>query len=232
MNTRPSISDEEIRSRMNFDEVLKRHAAQPAHKNSWKWIAGGSAVVIAVATWFGINQSGPANVSHEPTPVAQNRGDSTDVAIVPVQPAEDKNKKMEASAEEPKVVTPSPEKTSPTQTAKDATHEIPASDVYVEAQPTNGYPSLYEYFRQELHYPDVALKDSTEGIVSVSFVIGRNGRPEQVTVVQSLGAAFDEEAKRVIMGMPQWQPATLNGKSVPAKVSMPLTFQIQRKATR
>jgi TonB family protein len=73
-----------------------------------------------------------------------------------------------------------------------------------------------------------ALKDSIEGIVSVSFVIDKNGKPDQVKVLNSLGSAFDTEALRVISGMPQWKPAMINGKPVAARISMALTFQITR----
>jgi TonB family protein len=103
-----------------------------------------------------------------------------------------------------------------------------AADVYTEAEPLSGYPDLYAYFQKELKYPVEALKDSIEGIVSVSFVINRNGKPEQIKILHSLGAAFDSEAIRVISAMPEWKPASLNGKPMPARISMPLTFQVEQ----
>ena len=60
----------------------------------------------------------------------------------------------------------------------------------------------------------------------IDFVINVSGKPEQIQVQQSLEKACDTEAIRVIENMQPWLPASLNGKPVPARVSVPLTFQL------
>jgi TonB family protein len=99
---------------------------------------------------------------------------------------------------------------------------------YMQAEPLLGYPDLYEYFNANLVYPPEALKDSIQGVQTVSFVINAEGKPEQIEVVKSLGEPFEKEVKRLIENMPEWKPATLNGKPVSSKISLPLTFQIQK----
>ena len=101
-------------------------------------------------------------------------------------------------------------------------------DVYVQAEPVQGYALLYAYFNDHLVYPPSAVKDSVQGVETISFVVNAEGKAEKVEVKQSLGEAFDKEARRLVAGMPAWKPATLNGRPVPSSIALPITFQIQR----
>jgi TonB family protein len=206
MKTRPDISDEEIRTMMDFNSLLQKHkAGSPV--NPWKFIIPG-ALAIAIAAWI----MWPQQIETKPEVVVEQKPEVRKPAEVPKEPSVES--KPAPTQAKPKL------KTEPAQP--------PPTDVYSEAEPLKGYPDLYAYFQKELTYPVEALKDSIEGVVSVSFVIGKAGKPEQIRIQNSLGAAFDKEAIRVITGMPEWNPATLNGKPVPARISMPLTFQINR----
>lgn len=230
MKTRPDISDEEIAKMMDFDHLLKQHAQQ-TRSSTWKWWTA-SAILVLIGGWYAITQ-----LTSPPTEASMVNG-----KLEPIHPQVQDSTQTRQHEPVSSTVRPTPvpqvdhaekEPTPTTGVRHEATkvqeEKTTAVDVYLEAEPVNGYPELYEYFRRELHYPEIAVKDSIEGVVSVSFVIGKTGQPEQLKIVQSLGPAFDDEATRIIMGMPAWQPATLNGKPVPAKVSLPLTFQIQAK---
>ena len=72
------------------------------------------------------------------------------------------------------------------------------------------------------------MKDSVQGIETVSFTIDQRGTPTLITITQSLGPLFDQEAIRVIREMPAWKPATLNGRPVASQLSVPLTFELKR----
>jgi TonB family protein len=219
MKTRPDISDEEIREMMDFNNVLEKHRAmkKTSHRlragDGWKFIVPGLLAIVVVG-WLLWPQPDAAPEVKQPAVTPELSVEKPkEPAIKPVQEQKITTKKsQEAKAEKPAPVTPANQTT----------------DVYTEAEPLSGYPDLYAYFQKELTYPVEALKDSTEGIVSVSFVIGRSGKPEQIKIQNSLGTAFDSEAIRVISNMPEWKPASLNGKPVPARISMPLTFQIDR----
>jgi TonB family protein len=101
-------------------------------------------------------------------------------------------------------------------------------DLYVQAEPIEGYTKLYDYFAENLIYPAEALSDSIQGVQTISFIVSANGKPENITISNSLGLPFETEARRLIGNMPLWKPATLNGKPVPSKVAVPLTFQIKK----
>jgi hypothetical protein len=51
---------------------------------------------------------------------------------------------------------------------------------------------------------------------------------EQIEVEQSLGEEFEKESVRLIENMPEWKPAKLDGNPVRSRISIPLTFQIQK----
>lgn len=230
MKTRPDISDEEIAKMMDFDHLLKQHAQQ-TRSRAWKWWTA-SAILVLIGGWYAIT-----HLTSPPTEASIASGNVEPIHPQAQDSTQTRRDKPVSSSVQPTPVPqvdhtekePNPAIKRRDEATKVQEEKTTAVDVYLEAEPLNGYPELYEYFRRELHYPEIAVKDSIEGVVSVSFVIGKSGQPEQLKIVQSLGPAFDDEATRVIMGMPSWQPATLNGKPVPARVSLPLTFQIQTK---
>jgi TonB family protein len=217
MKTRPDISDEEIQAMMDFDKVLERHRSAKTTGRFMKpaLLITGTVLVIAVV----------GSITIQPTRSVEST----------TSPEVEKTEKRIVIPEEthPPATTVIPEARRSTSKKlpgiKTETKPEPAaSDVYAEAEPIDGYPELYTYFQKELTYPLEALKDSVEGIVSVSFVINRDGKPEQIKILNSLGAPFDNEAIRVISNMPGWKPASLNGKPMPARISIPLTFHIER----
>ena len=101
-------------------------------------------------------------------------------------------------------------------------------DVYLQAEPTEGYEKLYNYFHQHLRYPQDAVKDSLHGAVVVVFVVKADGSADNIEVRSKLGEPFTSEVVQLIKEMPAWKPASLNGKPVPSRITLPLTFQIER----
>jgi protein TonB len=62
------------------------------------------------------------------------------------------------------------------------------------------------------------------GIVTVATLLDANGRPQQVHVARSLGAAFDENAVEAVEQY-RFKPASLKGKPIPAKVCIEINFR-------
>jgi len=80
---------------------------------------------------------------------------------------------------------------------------------------------LYKYFSSERKYPEEAVRDSLEGLVSVTFLTSKC-QIEQVTLLNSLGLAIDAEGKeyaRLETGNYRWQarsPQVLPSPDIPA----------------
>lgn len=100
---------------------------------------------------------------------------------------------------------------------------------FEEAKPVPGFPALYQYFSDELTYPDELRADSIKGTVEVYFVISTEGTAEKFKIVKSLNPLMDQEALRVMKSMPAWYPAKRWGEPVKTNLTLPLTFKIKEK---
>lgn len=125
-----------------------------------------------------------------------------------------------------------------------ATHTKPAVYDVVEVMPMYAgctsspgdtidctYMHILKHFQTNLAYPDTALKVGTEGPVIVEFIIDEKGNVTKPLIKSGLGYGCDEEALRVIMMMPTWQPGRENGVAVPVRMVMPILFKIPKPNT-
>lgn len=236
MKTRPAVSDEEVRSFMDFDALLVQNDARLKDGRTFRvsrnlWMAISFALTIAALTFLLRSQRPDPDpeVKHVTAPQSATPEEITKDTALPnaadsltkkdpafLSPAE---KQTDVQGTRSRPDKPGPKVTAPT-TEKDP--------VYVQAEPVAGYPSLYEYFDTNLVYPAVAVKDSLEGIVNVEFVIDTDGNATDIVVENSLGSSFDKEAIRLVENMPEWKPATYNGQPVRSKISLPITFGLHK----
>lgn len=226
VKNRPDVTDEEIRSYMDFDSLINKHIAQQKTGVNGKQIAAIVVAITGIAVMIYFLWPEVPELTNQNEPVKEEVVPSTtppdESAVRLVEPErEEKSNDGADNATESKPVQSKTEKTE-----KIIAQVEQSESSYHEAEPAEGYQNLYEYFARELRYPAEAVKDSVQGIVTVSFLIDKAGKPTRIEILNSLGAPFDKEAMRLIENMPAWKPATLNGKPVAAKISMPLTFQI------
>jgi len=75
------------------------------------------------------------------------------------------------------------------------------------------------------HYPDSERDSGVRGTVILSYVVGTDGVPHDIEVVQSLGKAFDEAAVRTVK---QWgfAPGTYEGRPVPVRTKGIFNFRL------
>ena len=83
---------------------------------------------------------------------------------------------------------------------------------------------VYHYLR----YPQEAIDLGIQGRVVVDFVVERDGTVTDAQVTKSVHYLLDSEALRVIMVSPKWKPATINGKPVRVKISVPVEFKLRK----
>lgn len=245
MKTRPEITDEEIRSYMDFDRLLEIHKNSPSggFRGARYAIAVALMVGAGLSYWFLVRTN-----SDETKPANETKSEETfktPSAAVDDSMVKKNNAQQSASGSSGTVKkedtkqtsTPAlkPEKAQSNTNDSDKNEKAltpaitpPAEPVYAQAEPVDGYPNLYEYFRRELKYPAEAMKDSIQGEVTAIFTINADGNPERITIENSLGPAFDREAVRLITNMPEWKAATYNNKPVASRMSLPLTFQIKK----
>ncbi len=93
--------------------------------------------------------------------------------------------------------------------------------------PIGGDLALYKYIDNTITYPSVAIKNNTQGKVTIMFVVEPDGSLTNFKVIKGIGDGCDEEALRVLQSAPRWIPGKLNGKIVRTYVTRPIAFKIR-----
>jgi len=83
---------------------------------------------------------------------------------------------------------------------------------------------LNDYLSKNLHYPDSARKNNTEGRVEVKFVVNEDGRISDCVISRGIGSGCDEEALRLVKTMPPWKPVVQNGSAIKVTRTISLYF--------
>ena len=110
----------------------------------------------------------------------------------------------------------------------EATHTGEVLRVVEEtATPQGGMAAFYRHIGSSLRYPAEATRLGVEGKVFVEFVINRDGTVSDAHVVRSIGAGCDEEAVRIVMSSPPWNPGKQRGKPVRQLYTLPVQFKLQ-----
>lgn len=90
-----------------------------------------------------------------------------------------------------------------------------------------GDDARVSFLRENLKYPSVALEMGISGKVILKFVVEKDGKISNISVLRGIGAGCDEEAVRVAKLMPTWNPGKQNGRAVPVYFVMPIQFALQ-----
>ncbi len=98
----------------------------------------------------------------------------------------------------------------------------------VEVMPVypGGMEGLIKYLSENISYPKDAKEQKISGRVIITFVIEKDGSVTEVTTVKSVFPSLDEEAVRVVKGMPNWKPGMQKGKAVRVKYTLPISFSL------
>lgn len=96
----------------------------------------------------------------------------------------------------------------------------------VQTQPEfpGGSDSLQSYIQRNLQYPAEAFKARIQGRTYIGFTVTSEGKVTKAKVLKSANALLDEEAMRMISGMPDWKPGTASGKPVNVDYILPIDF--------
>ena len=79
------------------------------------------------------------------------------------------------------------------------------TDSAVNVEPKDGWDNYNTYVANNLDIPDEMLKSNFHGEVELSFDVKSNGTISNIRVNKSLGADYDEAAKRLLLEGPQWK---------------------------
>ena len=117
-----------------------------------------------------------------------------------------------------------------------------------------GDEAMYKYISHHIRYPNIAIENNVEGTVNVEFFVEEDGSITQVKALESSPAsgksnivvtsyrqersetsstdkekgirALQEYSEELIRGMPPFEPGQKQGMPVRAKVTLPITYQL------
>ncbi len=91
-----------------------------------------------------------------------------------------------------------------------------------------GEQARMAFMQEFLRYPETARDEGIQGTVFVSFVVRYDGSVTDVEVLRGIGGGCDEEARRVVSMMPQWEPGMRRGEPVSVQFNLPVRFTLNQ----
>lgn len=88
-------------------------------------------------------------------------------------------------------------------------------------QMQGGLQKLYA----NIEYPEVARKAGIQGLVTIQFIVNKEGDVEDPTILRGIGGGCDEEVLRVIKLM-KFSPGVQNGRIVNVKMAQSVRFEL------
>ena len=83
---------------------------------------------------------------------------------------------------------------------------------------------VYEYIK----YPDSAVRNGIRGTVVAEFVVDDKGKVKDVVITSGLDDEIDAQVMKVVSASPKWKPATVGGRTVSVRISVPVEFKLTK----
>lgn len=84
-----------------------------------------------------------------------------------------------------------------------------------------------DFIREEMVYPESALKNKVEGTVVLQFIVDPKGNVSNLQVIESVSPALDEEAQRIFRKI-IWLPGTRLGRNVTTENTFEIRFKVRK----
>ncbi len=94
------------------------------------------------------------------------------------------------------------------------------------AHPEIGNKAFKQYLEKNLHYPEQAKGNKTEGRVTVQFTVEANGALTNFIILRGIGSGCDEELIRLIKEGTKWVPTKKDNVPVQDKAKVRLKFEL------
>lgn len=97
------------------------------------------------------------------------------------------------------------------------------------AEPIGGFTTLNKYFKENLKYPESALKRGFEEIVTVACILDTNGKVVNAEIIYGTNFDCNMEALRLARSMPNWKAGRQRKRAVYTRVKVHIVFQLPTK---
>jgi TonB family protein len=86
---------------------------------------------------------------------------------------------------------------------------------------------MSKFIQKYLKYPKKAKENKIEGNVYIRITLDATGKVTNAMIKEDIGFGCGEEALRVVKMMPDWFPATKDGKTVASTQTIPISFKLK-----
>jgi len=117
-------------------------------------------------------------------------------------------------------------KVTPSFTVTSAENKTDNNIVMANAEYPGGLSQLELFLKENIQYPESALKANLEGIVQVSFAITKDGYHRNFKILRGVSDDCDDEVLRVLRKSPNWQPALNNNQPVAMQEMISVQFKL------
>ncbi len=90
-----------------------------------------------------------------------------------------------------------------------------------------GEKAMLAWIQKKIIYPEISIKNSERGRVYIDFIVEIDGKISNVKVVRGVSFDIDNEARRIIESMPNWEPAVYKKSYVRGKMRIPINFELR-----
>jgi protein TonB len=129
-------------------------------------------------------------------------------------------------------VIPAPARTSETAPAAPEVKVIHDVEMYYfipdeKASFPGGEAAFDKYLIENLQYPEKALEAGQSRTVYATLFLDEQGNPIDVKFrYEPTIYGFQDEARRILMASPRWNPAKVGGQPVKSKFTIPISFKL------
>lgn len=155
---------------------------------------------------------------------------------MPEKPESDQLRLVDEDVELPPEPKPLEEIPEPEKLAEDQPEQPEVVDMYNEPvdfrvvedlpQFPGGAAEFMKWLTKNLKYPVQAQQQKVKGRVVAEFIVNTDGSVSDLTLVEHLNSACDQEVLRVLRMMPKWQAGVMNAKPCRTKVCIPIVFNL------
>lgn len=90
------------------------------------------------------------------------------------------------------------------------------------------FSELSKFIGDNLHYPQYAKDNGTQGTVYLTFVVEKDGSITDVKTLRGIGDGCEQEATRVVKLMPKWKPGINHNNPVRVQCTLPIKFTLNK----
>lgn len=100
-------------------------------------------------------------------------------------------------------------------------------DLFASPTHKDGITGFYKYLANNIQFPPEAIKSGASGTVRLSFIVNKEGKVEDIIVVQTPDYDLEREAIRVL-SKSKWIPGKRFGEVVSTRYEVPIKFSTRK----